>query len=270
MIQPDIELARRLEQSISLAPDSNASATESIYCGSFRAWFTAYTNNRELNYAMPVAPIAAAAMRVEVEGLRSVFTARHRTVRVEYVEELWPGLRDALEQVGLHLAAAEPLMACTRTEFLSSTAPGVQMRALSVADDDADLAAFTQIRDARPLDGSRPASARAITELRALLQTRTEVCALACVDGVPAASGRCLLQRDSLGELTSIVTRPQFRRRGVAATMVSFLIRELIDTGRTIAWLNAANDQARSVYARLGFRSIGRLLNYEEGHASEV
>ena len=52
--------------------------------------------------------------------------------------------------------------------------------------------------------------------------------------------------------------------------MVSFLIRELIDTGRTIAWLNAANDQARSVYARLGFRSIGRLLNYEEGHASEV
>ena len=52
--------------------------------------------------------------------------------------------------------------------------------------------------------------------------------------------------------------------------MVSFLIRELIDTGRTIAWLNAANDQARSVYARLGFRSIGRLLNYEEGHVSEV
>jgi predicted GNAT family acetyltransferase len=45
---------------------------------------------------------------------------------------------------------------------------------------------------------------------------------------------------------------------------VTVLLRGLFASGRDIGWLNAANEQARSVYARLGFRSIGSLLNYEE------
>jgi predicted GNAT family acetyltransferase len=45
---------------------------------------------------------------------------------------------------------------------------------------------------------------------------------------------------------------------------VSELLRGLFDSGRNIGWLNAANEQARSVYAKLGFRSIGSLLNYED------
>ena len=84
------------------------------------------------------------------------------------------------------------------------------------------------------------------------------------VDGRPASVGRCIAQRDGLGEITSIVTLPEFRRRGAAATVVSVLLRGLFDSGRNIGWLNAANEQARSVYASLGFRTIGSLLNYEE------
>jgi ribosomal protein S18 acetylase RimI-like enzyme len=95
------------------------------------------------------------------------------------------------------------------------------------------------------------------------LRSGSETCALASVDGRPAAAGRCIFQDGELGEITSIATLPEFRRRGVGATLVSFLIRQLIDAGGSIAWLNAANEQAVSVYARLGFRSTGSLLNYE-------
>jgi ribosomal protein S18 acetylase RimI-like enzyme len=264
-IHVDVDLARRLEQSISLAPMPTASDVESFVCGPFRTWLMSYTDNHELNYAMPVAPTDQEMLGSALDVLRAEFAVRRRVLRIEFVEELWPGLADALLRAGLHEAAREPLMACAKSRFTPVTAPGVSVTALAVDDGDADLAAFAAIREGQSM--SRSPSGRAIAALRETLRAGSEVCALAHVDGRPAAAGRCILQSDELGEITSIVTLPQFRRRGVGATLVSYLIRQLIEAGGSIAWLNAANEQAVSVYARLGFRAIGSLLSYEDGVA---
>jgi len=260
----DTDLARRLEQSISLAPENTSTDVESVICGPFRAWFTSYTDNPQLNYAMPITPTESAAFVAAIQALRVVFAERARKVRIEFVEELWPELATELQRSGMHLQAREPLMACAKAKFTPTAAPDVSVRALSVDDSDVDLATFVLIRDGRPLDGARVASDRAIASLRGVLRNRAEFCALGTVNGQPAAVGRCIPQDDGLGEITSIVTLPQFRRRGIAGTLVSFLLQRLFESDREIGWLNAANEQARSVYARLGFRSIGSLLNYED------
>jgi ribosomal protein S18 acetylase RimI-like enzyme len=262
--EPNTDLARRLEQSISLAAAPASSEVESVRFGAFRAWFTTYTNDPQANYAMPVTPVESALLGKAVEVLHAEFAARARRLRVEFVEELWPGLAGALEHSGLHLEAREPLMACMKGEFLPAAAPGVIVRALTADAPDAGLVTFIRIRDQRPTDESRPVSVRAVAALRGRLRTDAETCVVAFVGDLPAGAGRCIPQQDGLGEITSIVTLPQFRRRGVAATLVSHLLRQLFDGGRAIGWLNAANDQARSVYSSLGFRSIGSLLNYEE------
>jgi predicted GNAT family acetyltransferase len=259
-----IELARKLEQSISLAPMPTRAGIESIRRGAFRAWFTVYTDNPEANYAMPVTATDPAALGAEVDALRTLFAVRARRIRVEFVEELWPGLAVALQRSGLHLHAREPLMACMTSDFTPVDASGVNVRLLSADGSDAELAAYLHIADQRPTDGSRPVSDHAIALLRETLRTGDETCAIGTIDGRAAAVGRWLAQDDGLGEIASIVTLPEFRRRGAAATMVSALLRGLFESGRGIAWLNAANEQARSVYARLGFRTIGSLLNYEE------
>ena len=261
---PQIELARKLEQSISLAPMPTGTGVESVNCGTFRAWFTSYTDNPQSNYAMPVALTDPAALGADVDALRTLFAARARKVRVEFVEELWPALADALQRAGLHLQAREPLMACIKSEFAPVAAPGVSVRLLSADDSDADLAAYLHIADERPADGSRPVSDKAVALLRETLNSGNTTCAIGTIDGRAAAVGRCIAQDDGLGEITSIVTLPEFRRRGAAATVVSALLRGLFASGRNIGWLNAANEPARSVYAKLGFRSIGSLLNYEE------
>ena len=259
----DIELARRLEQSISLAP-MQAHEAETAVCGPFRAFFAPHTDNPQLNYAMPVAPmVAAREFEVSIESLRAEFAERGRTLRFEFVEELWPGLGIALERTGLHLEAREPLMACSANEFIPSLVSDFEVRALRAEDTDVELATFLTIRDAWPADVPRTLSAKAIARLReALLLSRGRF-ALATIAGQPAGTGRCIFQAAGLGEITAIVTSPEMRRRGVAAAVVSFLLNELFDNGGSIAWLNAANEQARSVYARLGFRGIGSLLNYE-------
>jgi predicted GNAT family acetyltransferase len=263
-VKSDIGLARRLEQSISLAPMRSSSGNESVVCGTFRAWFTSYTDNPQLNYAMPVTPTEPAALTDAVAALRALFASRARTVRVEFVEELWPGLAKALQRSGLHLQAREPLMACLKSDFVPIDAVGVDVRLLAADASRSDLAAYVHIADERPADGSIPVSDNAVASLRETLCGGAETCAMAEIDGRPAAVGRCIAQSDGLGEITSIVTLPEFRRRGAAATIVSVLLRRLFDGGGNVGWLNADNEQARSVYAKLGFRTIGSLLNYEE------
>ena len=268
MAMPDatsqIDLARRLEQSISLAPMPTGTGIESVSCGTFRAWFTSYTNNPQANYAMPVTPTEPAALGEAVDALRTLFAARARKVRVEFVEELWPGLAEALQRSGLHLQAREPLMACVNSEFEPASAPRVSVRLLSADGSDSDLAAYLHIAGERPADASRPISDKAVALLRETLNSGNTTCAIGTIDARAAAVGRSIAQDDGLGEITSIVTLPEFRRRGAAATVVSLLLRGLFASGRNIGWLNAANEEARSVYAKLGFRSIGSLLNYEE------
>ncbi len=81
-------------------------------------------------------------------------------------------------------------------------------------------------------------------------------------DGTPAGTGRCLPLGDGLGEITAIVTLAALRRRGVAATLTSFLVRDHFNAGGTLAWLNAADARAQAVYHRVGFRDLDTLLNY--------
>ncbi len=259
-----IALARKLEQSISLAPAPTAPGVESVRSGAFRVWFNQHTDNPQLNYAMPVTPIETAFLGAAVERLRVLFASRTRKVRVEFVEELWPGLAAALHHAGLHLQAREPLMACSSSEFVPAEAGDVNVRRLSADDSDADLAAYLHIADEHPADGSRPVSNEAIGVLRETLRIGEETSVLGTIDGRPAAVGRWIAQADGLGEIVGIVTLPEFRRRGAAATIVSALLRSVFESGRDTAWLNADNEQARSVYAKLGFRTIGSLLNYEE------
>ena len=196
--------------------------------------------------------------------MRTLFAARARKVRVEFVEELWPALADALQRAGLHLQAREPLMACMKSEFAPAAAAGVSVRLLSADDSDADLADVSAHRRRTPgrriasriRQGGGAAAGDAVLRQRDVRDRNDRRRA--------AAVGRWIAQDDGLGEITSIVTLPEFRRRGAAATVVSVLLRGLFASGRNIGWLNAANEPARSVYAKLGFRSIGSLLNYEE------
>jgi ribosomal protein S18 acetylase RimI-like enzyme len=256
-----LELARRLEESVSLA---SAPGGDAVRCGPFRAFFDPHTAHNELNYAMPVAPLGSPGeIDTAIADLRRLFRERGRRLRVEFVAELWPQLPAALERAGLTLENDEPLMACTPASFAPQAALGVEVRALGPEDGDADLAAYLHIRDET---NTRPAPEE-IARLREQIGQGNGWFALATLGGEPAGTGRGLVADGGLGELVAIVTRRDLRRRGVAGTVVSFLVRRHFAAGGTLAWLSAANGGAQSVYARVGFRSIGSLLNYEEGHA---
>jgi ribosomal protein S18 acetylase RimI-like enzyme len=63
-------------------------------------------------------------------------------------------------------------------------------------------------------------------------------------------------------ELVGVATLPALRRRGVAATLCSFLIEDHFEEGGDVVWLSAGDAVAQATYERIGFRLVDSRLNY--------
>ena len=66
------------------------------------------------------------------------------------------------------------------------------------------------------------------------------------------------------GEIANLAVTPERRRRGTGARILEALLREAAKRGARRAWLEvrASNEPAQVLYARHGFRVIGRRRGY--------
>jgi hypothetical protein len=139
----DLDFLRQLEQSVSLAPASESAA---VLAGPFRAFFSPFTPDPELNYAMPIAqPEGPNGFPAALAAARQIFAVRQRRLRLEFTEELWPELARAAEQEGLDLVGREPLMVCSPEEFQPALPSEVSVALLSPDATDETLVAFLRI-----------------------------------------------------------------------------------------------------------------------------
>lgn len=65
-------------------------------------------------------------------------------------------------------------------------------------------------------------------------------------------------------DMMNIAVHPDYRRRGIAESLVDVLIRELKNRGSVCLTLEvrASNDPAIGLYGKLGFREVGLRKNY--------
>ena len=96
---------------------------------------------------------------------------------------------------------------------------------------------------------------------RAELGVPSSVFLLAWLDWEAAGTGVSHSLKGA-AELVGIVTQKALRRRGVAATITSELVRRHFDRGGDFVFLDAAGDEAAKVYAGLGFSPFGVNLVY--------
>jgi predicted GNAT family acetyltransferase len=216
---------------------------------------------------MPVAPLDDDRVIVaSLRELRRVFAERRRTLRFEFTGELWPTLVPTLTNARLKLQAAQPLMLCGSPEFRPFTARDVQVRLLTAADDRAEHATYLEIQSKGFGDGPPAVSDEDVARLGRRLREGQLRAALARLGGVPAGTG-AITGHEGIGELVGVATLPAMRHRGVATTVSAFLVQEHFNLGHDLAWLSAADAYAQAVYARIGFRLLGTLLNYIEDGA---
>lgn len=102
-----------------------------------------------------------------------------------------------------------------------------------------------------------------VSDIRSLISTEGAMCYTALSDGeiVSYIIGRAIAPE---GEIYRIATRPEYRRRGIAARLIERLLREETPLGLENLFLEVreGNLPAISLYTSLGFKTIGKRKNY--------
>jgi ribosomal protein S18 acetylase RimI-like enzyme len=194
----------------------------------------------------------------QLPALAAHFAARARTLRFEFLEDLFPSLGAVLEGAGWPLASRDPLFVCC-PEDLVPPAPvrGLSLEPLDAGSSDDLLGLFldVQLHAFEPQSAGSP-SAGERQQLRSRMALGAIRCLLARLDGFPAGTG-CALPAAGAAEIAGIGTLPAFRARGVGSAVTARLAADLFASGVELAWLTAGSGGAGRVYGRVGFRSIG-------------
>ncbi len=232
-----------------------------VVVGPFQALLHLTTDNPWLNYVVPSSyEDGTLHFDEHLVALRRLFRSRGRRLRFELIEELCPALPKLLERNGLRLESRHPLMSlASRRETLASMeARGVAVRFIT---EDDDLAAYQALKS-MAFGWVRPPRQAQAEQLREQMRQGTKF-ALATIDDVPVGTGGSL-PVNRVCEITGVATLPAMRRRGVASTLTSFLVRDHFDKDGDLAWLTAGDDAAAAVYRRIGFHCVGTLVSYSD------
>jgi ribosomal protein S18 acetylase RimI-like enzyme len=257
------ELSRQCELNANAA---SATTRTVIEVGPFQALLDPATDMIWLNYAVPISPIDPPSVAAALVELRRVFAQHQRTIRFEFNALPWPELAGMLEEDGLVLHGRHPLMVCTPSSFRPFQAPGVTVVVLNGDEPEGTIVTYMQILR-ESFDGlTEPPPAADVERFRERIRTGPIRSAMALLNGVPAGAGSTI-PIAGVAELGGVATSPAFRRRGVAATISSFLTKQLFDQGGSLAWLSAADAAAQAVYQRVGYAVIDERLNYIAANA---
>ena len=254
MQSPNRELLHAIERTVRAAARQTC---EEIVVEPFVALLNPVDDAPWFNYAVPIAPLADETTTLTaLADLQAVFRQHKRTLRFEFTAELWPSLGALLERVELRHESANAQMICTPTTFTPFVTPDVAVRLLALDD---DLRAYRTLTS-RGFGYDDPASEADASALSIALQQNWRY-AVAEINGEWVGVGGYLLMADAT-ELVAIATHPAWRRRGVAASVTSFLVADYWRNGGTLAFLSAADVAAQAVYTKIGFEQVATRFSY--------
>jgi len=230
-----------------------------VAAGAFTACLATGDADALMHVAVPSGP-EPVDWGASVEALVSLGREHGIVPRLEFMGELHPSLGAALERRGFVRASADPVMTADLRAALGSASPAPAGYRRLRGDEGALVVAFVKTQAAA--FGMPAATGYAFLDrLQATLARGRSMAAALIEDGAPVAGAVLQLGSSGWSELAGVFTVPARRRQGLAAAVCAGLLAEARAAGHGHAWLSAA-ENARELYARLGFREVGTQLNY--------
>lgn len=234
------ELNRRIQNYLRA---TIARSENHLRIGPFLADFDAGTDNLYRNYAVP--EDGACPSAAEVEALCAAFAERSRRPRLEYIADTAPEVEAALLANGFEIEKRYPILVCT-----SDMAHGVDVAGIDVvlAQSDADIVTAADVGAEAYDDDVYPDPLRKLVSQGGLLAVARDP-----KSGLAVGAGMATPSHESVSEVAGIGVRVNYRRRGIAGALTSFLAREAFARGIELAWLTPGSEEAERIYARAGF-----------------
>ena len=236
---------------------------EDVAVPPFTIFFHPASNLIHWSYAIPDRSTGG-NLGVPLTALRLAFAARDRLARFEFIEEFALDLAPSLRGAGFIEEARVPLMVCTpETLRPAPEVPGLTLLLLDGNSSDSDARDYLatgfrifELNESLPEPGSEVE--------RVLRDVEGGQAFLARFGGRPVGVGAFVCPYDGLVEVGGIGTLEPDRRRGIASSATSRIVREAFDRGVDVAMLSAGDERASRLYERLGFRRLGTMLTYSD------
>ena len=228
----------------------------------FLLFFNPNDDLRFYNYGVPVEPVSYLSDGV-LASLRIVFAAHSRLLRFEFIAEADPELAAPFPDSGLAEAGSNPLLVCTPDSLQPpAEVVGLAIRRLTPDSPRTNLTTFISVQGRGFGEEERvePTDAQ-VEDLRRRAGKGSHPF-LSVLDGRPVAAGAYTAPLGGFTELVGIATLAEYRRRGIAAALVTAMTRAAFDAGVRVAFLSAADERAGRVYERVGFRPYATALAY--------
>ncbi len=228
-----------------------------VRVGPFTVRFTPGNRHPMSNYAVP--DDGAHPTATDVESLVEAFAARRLLPRIEYVADAAPDLEAALLTTGFTVDDRLPLMACPPDAARWLPPPeGIAVVQARSREDHADAIRVADLAYGEPTTTPDPVAV--LARLRAAGRGAVVVVARDVATGAACGSGVATVPRAGVSELAGIGTHPDFRGRGVAASVTSLLARLALAGPVELLWLTPGDDGAARVYERVGFGAGGATM----------
>jgi ribosomal protein S18 acetylase RimI-like enzyme len=216
--------------------------------GPFTCFFHRVADHPFLSYARPAGRLEG-DLGPAIAEVRRRFAERGRRCRFELVEERAPELVTALVAAGFAEIVRYPLMVVTASELRREEVPGVVVRHLREDDDLLRIAGI----GARAFGEDEP-SADAHADVMRDSLTRARIL-VAFRGGQPVAMGTHT-PIGPLAEIAGIAVEPACWGQRIGGHISAAVTADVFASGCVAAFLTAADERAKRLYGRLGYRVI--------------
>ena len=228
----------------------------------FLACFHPTSDFSFFNYAIPDI-VPPEIWHASLPLLETLFRARGRTPRFEFVEECAPALPQCLQEAGWVEEERQIGMVCTTETFRPAPEiPGLMIRELTPESPLPDMQIFfeTQARGFDPEAIPEPKTNQEVQHFRNTLGQGAAY--LAILEKRVVGVGMYTSPFQGITEITSVATVEAYRQRGIASALMTTAIHNALAREAHTIYLTAADARAGRVYERLGFRACLTMLAY--------
>jgi ribosomal protein S18 acetylase RimI-like enzyme len=214
------------------------------------------------SFAIPRAAAAPAEMAAALAPLRAAFAEHRRNARVEFIEEVTPGLEAIMLADGWTRSERMPVMVCIPDTFVAPPAADDVVVELLPPDCPEDrLLGFVRVQR-ECFDDDSPITEAEVVGWRS--RAASSVYAAGLLAGAVVGTALCMpISAEGITEVGGVATTAAFRGRGIGATVTAAAVAAAFAAGATVAWLTASDDRSQGIYARAGFSVEGTLLAYD-------
>lgn len=224
--------------------------------------FTVYLHESDLhpnsNFAIPCSS-KIPNIRESLLTLRKLFEFRGRKPRIVFLAEYSPSLVQELPSNNFFEEMRMPLVCCQSDKFQDAGSPtSITMKEIT------NQSPLSEIKDIlviqRECFGHSVSSAE--ESLIAYRESLTISPFLALLDGMPVAVVFLGPLQDGIAEVIGLATLPQFRRQGIATSLLTEVFRRAFGNGVDLLFASAGSDYSFRAFMKIGSFPCATLLGY--------